>query len=176
MQKNWHLYLVGLSLVLLMAVAVGLTEAQGQSWLDKTWGDYTWGTYGGDREASRLAREEIVARENYCPTSGCILRLDNVSIRPNRARKGDTLTLSTSYTILTPEQVAIPVAITREIIFQGKSLGRTKSIDSRKLNGSWIQQVDFTLPANAVPGIYTLKTKVSTGFDMKEKETQFQVD
>jgi hypothetical protein len=85
------------------------------------------------------------------------------------------MVLATTYTILTPDAVAIPVAITRDISFQGKSLGRTKSMEMRKLNGTWLQEVDFTLPANARPGVYTLKTKVSTGYAASEKETQFQV-
>ena len=45
-------------------------------------GRLPWGVYNGDREASRLGREEIVARENYCSTSGCVLRLDGVEVRP----------------------------------------------------------------------------------------------
>ena len=57
--------------------------------------------------------------------------------------------LSTTYTILTPEQVALPVAITREIFYQGKSLGRTKSMESRVYNGTRTQEIDFTLPATA---------------------------
>ena len=32
------------------------------------------------------------------------------------------------------------------------------------------------MPDNAVPGIYTLKTKVSTGYASDQKEVQFQVD
>ena len=48
-------------------------------------------------------------------------------MRPSRAHKGDTLTLTTVYTILTPEQQALPVTITREIFFQGKVLGQTKN-------------------------------------------------
>ena len=35
--------------------------------------------------------------------------------------------LTTTYTILTPEQVALPVAITREIFYHGKSLGKPKA-------------------------------------------------
>ncbi len=160
----------------LIAVTFGLTQAGAQTgFLDRSWGDYTWGAYGGNREASRLGREDLVARENYCSTSGCVLRLDGVEVRPNQCRGGQTVVLSTTYTILTPDAVAIPVAISRDIIFQGKSLGRTKNIESRRLNGTWNQEVDFTLPANAVAGVYTLKTKVTTGYGSDQKETQFRV-
>jgi hypothetical protein len=169
-----------LGLTLLLALLCSIPAAQAQDRLGKfmdqqRWGDFTWGAYGASRETSRLGREEIVARENYCPTGGCVLRLDSVEVKPNRARKGDRLTLSTAYTLLTPDGVGIPVAVSREIVFQGKTLSRTKNMESRQINGSWTQDVDFTLPADAAPGNYTLRTRVSTGFDMKQQEVQFQV-
>ncbi|MCX5893658.1 MAG: hypothetical protein NTW80_11940 [Deltaproteobacteria bacterium] len=177
MQKIRRGYLIWLILAGLLVLTFGTTPAGAEKGLlDRSWGDYAFGTYGGNREASRQGREDIVARENYCSTSGCILRLEGVEVRPNKARAGQAMVLATTYTIMTPDAVAIPVAITRDIFFQGKSLGRTKSMEMRKLNGTWLQEVDFTLPANARPGIYTLKTKVTTGYAMSEKETQFQVE
>ena len=115
---------------------------------DLTWGDFT---FGPSRETQRLDREKSISRENYCPTGGCVIRLESVNVKPQRARKGETLLLTTSYTILTPEQIAIPISITREILFQGKSLGKTKSVETRRLNGTWDQEINFTLPANAAP-------------------------
>jgi hypothetical protein len=123
-----------------------------------------------------MGREEIIAREGYCPTGGCVLRLDRVEIKPHQARKGATLVLSTTYTILTPEQVAMPVAITREIFYHGKSLGKTKSIETRRYNGTWTQEINFTLPATAASGIYRLVTRISTGYGTAQDSTDFQVD
>ena len=177
MQKMRRSLLACLVLAGLIGVTFGVTDtgAQGQ-FLDRSWGGYTWGAYGGNREASRMGREDLVARENYCSTSGCVLRLDGVAVRPPKASGGQTMVLSTTYTILTPDAVAIPVAISRDIIFQGKSLGRTKNIESRRLNGTWVQEIDFTLPANAAAGVYTLKTKVTTGYGSDQKEVQFRVE
>lgn len=140
------------------------------------WGDYTWGAFGGSKEASRLGREQLMSRENYCPTSGCVIRLDSVSVKPPRARKGSTLVLATSYTILTPENIAIPVTISREVLFQGKSLGKTKTMETRKLNGAWDQETNFSLPADAAPGEYTLITQISTGYGLDQKTVQFRVE
>jgi hypothetical protein len=177
MQKIRRRYLALLVLagIIWITCAVNETWAQGR-FLDQSWGDYTWGTYGGNREASRLGREDLVARENYCSTSSCVLRLEGVEVRPPKCKSGQNVVLSTTYTILTPDAVAIPVAISRDIVFQGKSLGRTKNIESRRLNGTWVQEVDFTLPANAVAGVYTLKTKVTTGYGSDQKEVQFRVE
>ena len=173
MQKNGYRYQVWISVLLWVGLSVVIWVPQGQSGpLD----DYTFGFWGNSREESRMGREDIIAREGYCPTGGCVLRLDKVEVKPNRARKGATLLLSTTYTILTPEHIALPVAITREIFYQEKSLGRTKSIESRVYNGTRTQEIDFTLPANAAPGIYQLITKISTGYGTAQDRTDFQVD
>jgi hypothetical protein len=136
----------------------------------------SWALWGTSRETRRLGREETVARENYCPTGGCVIRLDRVSVKPLRARAGDTLVLSTSYTLLTPEHIAIPVSISREIFFQGKSLGKTKSTDTRTLNGTFDQEINFQLPANAAAGSYTLVTVISTGYGQDQKTVDFRVE
>jgi len=173
MQKNRYRYQVCLSLLLWLGLSLVISVPQGHSGpLD----DFTFGFWGNSREESRMGREDIIAREGYCPTGGCVLRLDKVEVKPNRARKGATLLLSTTYTILTPEHVALPVAITREIFYQEKSLGRTKSLESRVYNGTRTQEIDFTLPADAAPGIYQLITKISTGYGTAQDRTDFQVD
>ena len=173
MQKYGFRHLVWLSLILLAGLSLNVPEARTQPGFLS---DYTFGWYGTSREESRLGREDIIAREGYCPTGGCVLRLDKVEVRPNQARRGGTLQLSTTYTILTPEQVALPVAITREIFYREKSLGRTKSIESRVYNGTRTQHIDFTLPADAAPGIYQLITKISTGYGTAQDRTDFQVE
>lgn len=172
--QNRHLLLIGLSLIILLGLFHANTEA-GPKAIKTPLGEYTWGTVGDSRESLGLSREEVIVREGSCPTGGCVLKINEVQVRPARAHKGNTLTLTTVYTILTPEQVAIPVSITREIFFQGKTLGQTKSMDSGKLNGSWTQEIDFTLPADARPGVYTLRTKVNTGYGAAQKDVTFEV-
>jgi hypothetical protein len=173
MRKYGYRYLVRLSLLLLIGLCLNVPEARTQPGFLS---DYTFGFWGTNREQSRMGREDIIAREGYCPTGGCVLRLDKVEIKPNRARKGATLLLSTTYTILTPEQVSLPVAITREIFYHGKSLGRTKSLESRVYNGTRTQEINFTLPADAAPGIYELITKITTGYGSAQDRTDFQVE
>jgi len=173
MKKSGCRFHVWLGLLVWLGVAFSITAAQAQPrFLD----DWTWGYWGASREESRLGREQIIAREGYCPTGGCVLRLDRVEVKPPQARKGATLLLSTTYTILTPEQIALPVAISREIFFQGKSLGKTKSIETRRYNGTWTQEINFTLPASAAPGVYRLVTRISTGYGAAQDSTDFQVE
>ena len=173
--QNRRLLLLGLSLLILLGLGYAHTEAGAQV-IKTPVGEYSWGYFGGSRESQGMSREDVIVREGSCPTGGCILKLKEVEVRPPRAHKGDTLTLTTVYTILTPEQVALPVSITREIFFQGKALGQTRSMDSSKLNGDWTQTVDFTLPADARPGVYTLRTKVTTGYGSAQKDVTFEVD
>ena len=173
MRKNGFGYLVWLGLILLAGLCLNVPEARTQPGFLS---DYTFGFWGTPREDSRMGREDIIAREGYCPTGGCVLRLDKVEVRPNRARQGATLRLATTYTILTPEEVGLPVSITREIFFQGKSLGRTKSIESRVYNGTRTQEINFTLPATAATGSYQLITKITTGYGTAMDSTDFQVE
>jgi len=156
-------------LVALMLAALA-PEVSAQAAFEDSWGYWT-----AHREDRRLSREDAVAKYNYCPTGGCVLRLEGVSVRPYEARKGETLTMVTTVTILTPENVGIPLGITREVFYQGKSLGRTKNLDLRAKNGTWDQTANFTLPADAPPGRYSVSTKITTGYGMDEKTTEFVV-
>lgn len=160
-------------LLLWLGLGFALSEVKAQT---GSIGGFTWGYLDEAREEKRLGREDLIAREGYCPTGGCVLRLDAVEVHPSRARRGGTVLLTTTYTLLTPEQVAIPVTITREVAFGGRSLGQTKNIDASKLNGTWTQNVQFTLPGNAAAGEYTLTTKVSTGYGTAQKSVPFWVE
>jgi hypothetical protein len=173
MQKIGFRYRAALAVLGWLALSLALLVPQGQTGpLD----NFTFGFWGNQQESMRLNREDVIAREGYCPTGGCVLRLDQVTIKPDHAKKGDTLLLSTTYTILTPEQVALPVAISREIFYHGKSLGQTRSIETRRQNGTWTQKIEFTLPANAAAGIYRLETKISTGYGTAMDNTDFMVE
>ncbi len=166
MTKISRISLLSLSLLALFCLAA---YAQG---VKTPLGDFRWTRY---QEEKKMTREEAVAKYNYCPTGGCVIRLEEVQVRPSSARPGDTLTLTTTYTILTAEDTPIPISITREMFYQGKSLGVTKAIDTRNLNGTWTQKVDFPLASNATPGIYTLVTRINTGYGRDEKSVQFSV-
>ena len=120
-------------------------------------------------------REATIARHNYCPTGGCVIRLEEVKLQPIEVPPGATLTLTTKFTILTPENLPIPVTISREVVFQGKSLGRVKAMNSDNKNGTYVQDLNFTLPRDVVPGVYTLVTRVSTGYGMDQKSLEFYV-
>jgi len=139
-------------------------------------GEFTYSNWGQYRQEMQLSREDAVARYNYCPTGGCVVRLESVDVKPSRAYKGESLILTTAYTILTPEQVAIPVTISREIFFKGKSLGKTEQFADRNFNGTWKQQASFSLPPNAAPGIYTVVTRISTGYGSDKKSIDFTVE
>jgi hypothetical protein len=135
-------------------------------------GDFRWTRY---QEEKKRTREEAVAKYNYCPTGGCVIRLEEVHVRPSSARPGDTMTLTTTYTLLTATDTPIPVSITREMFYQGKSLGQTKALSTRNLNGTWTQKVEFPLASDSTPGIYTLVTRINTGYGRDEKSVQFAV-
>jgi hypothetical protein len=132
-----------------------------------------WGSYSDIR---RQEREAAAARANYCPTSGCVIRLDQLALTPRRVQRGQAARLSLTYTILTADDIGIPVTISREIFYQGASLGKTSSRNLRTPNGTFEQIVEFTLPPDSKPGTYTLKALISTGYGQDEKSLEFRVD
>jgi hypothetical protein len=132
-----------------------------------------WGTY---KDEVRQDREAAVAKHNYCPTSGCVVRLDKVAVTPQRVQRGRAATMALTYTILTADDIGIPVTINRELFYQGRSLSKTSSKNMRTPNGTFDQEVAFTLPENSTPGRYTLKTRISTGYGQDEKSLDFIVD
>ena len=132
-----------------------------------------WGSY---KDIMRSSREDAIAKHNYCPTSGCVVRLDKLAVIPNQVQKGRDAAIALTYTVLTADDTGVPVTITREMFFQGKSLGKTSSRNMRTPNGTFEQQVAFTLPDNSPPGQYTLKTRVSTGYGQDEKIINFNVN
>ena len=172
--QNRRLGLIALSLLILLGLGYAHTETAAQI-RGPLGGEYNFGYFGGSWDRYLQSREDVINREGVCPTGGCVLKLNEVKVSPPRAHKGDTLALTTSYTILTPEQKAIPVTVSRQIFFEGKALGQTSSIDSLHYNGDWTQELDFTLPADARPGVYTLRTKVSTGYVDRQKDVTFEV-
>ena len=132
-----------------------------------------WGTYN---DVVRQTREDAAAKHNYCPTSGCVIRLDKLAVTPQQVQRGRYAAIALTYTILTSENTGIPVTISREIFYQGRSLGKTTSRNMRTPNGTFDQEVAFTLPDNSPSGQYTLKTRISTGFGQDEKSVDFTVN
>lgn len=165
MNKVGRISLLSLGLLGLLALSV---SAQVRTPL----GDFRWNRY---QEEKQMTREEAVARYNYCPTGGCIIRIEDVQISPTTARPGYTLSLTTTYTLLTATDTPIPVSLTREIFYQGKSLGQTKLLSTRNLNGTWTQRIYFPVARDATPGFYTLVTRISTGYGSDEKSVEFTV-
>lgn len=155
------------------SVAALFTACAGDIGVKTPLGDIVWDQYRQERRASQ---EEAAARYNYCPTDGCVIRLESVQVTPSPARPGENLTLSMSYTLLTADKTAIPLTISREIFFKGASLGKLQSLDLRNYNGTWTQQVGYRLPAQAARGDYTLVTRISTGYGMDQKNTDFTVE
>jgi hypothetical protein len=132
-----------------------------------------WGTYN---DVVRQTREDAAAKHNYCPTSGCVIRLDKLAVTPNQVQRGRNATIALTYTILTAENTGIPVTISREIFYQGRSLGKTTSRNMRTPNGTFDQEVAFSLPDASAAGHYTLKTRISTGYGQDEKSVDFEVN
>jgi hypothetical protein len=74
MTKTHRILLVSLSLLAFLCLTA---YAQG---VKTPFGDFRWNRY---QEEKKLTREEAVAKYNYCPTGGCVIRLDDIPARGN---------------------------------------------------------------------------------------------
>ncbi len=135
-------------------------------------GDIYWTQFQQHRQA---AREEAAARYRYCPEGGCLIRLEKVQIEPLAVQRGESLSVITTFTLLTAEEGPIPVTISRDLLRGREFLGRIKEITTTQANGTWSQKVDFTMPPGAGPGLYTLATRISTPYGSHRMDTQFTV-
>jgi|UniRef100_A0A7V6DPB0 hypothetical protein len=140
---------------------------------NKPAGGFVWSRF----QTQKIQEEEAsLAKNNYCPTGGCVIRLDEVKLQPVNALRGDILTLTTKYTLLTSNNLSVPITISRELVVRGKSLGRVKAMNSNNSSGTYVQTMNFQIPVDAEPGVYTLITRISTGFGMGEKSIEFLVN
>ncbi len=170
MSTAWGKIVLAVSLALMTAGSAG---AQGPGSFANPTGEPFWtDRYRQERQRSR---EDAISRYNYCPTSGCVVRLESVEAKPKEIRRGQDLHLSTTYTLLTASDVAIPVRFSREIFFQGQSLGKNLSVSTRNYNGTWTQESDITLPADAARGTYTIRTEITTAYGSDAKTVQFTI-
>ncbi len=182
MRRKWA---VRLRLMIMAAILVqaGALEVWGQAGNPGNWEFFAtptrnpqeprWGSYSDIR---RQEREQAAAKANYCPTSGCVIRLDQLSLTPKRVSRGQSLRIGMVYTILTADDIGVPVTITRELLYQGKPLSKASSRNLRTPNGTFEQTVEMTLPPDSKPGTYTLRALISTGYGRDEKAIDFQVD
>ncbi len=133
----------------------------------------TIGHYAYDVKRSRA---ETASLYSYKPTSGPLIRIEDVAVIPRVVRPGEKVDLQATYAVLHPDPDArIGIIEIREIRRNGVLIGRP-SVKVVRTGGTYTSVVPLFLPANARPGTYTVITTIDGGIARDTRETTFTVE
>ena len=89
---------------------------------------------------------------NYSPARGNVVDIEKADVTPARARAGQQVNMVMAYTFLTPENAPVSATLGREVRFGGATVGQPYQVQVSNSNGTYVDQVAFTVPNNASPG------------------------
>ena len=132
------------------------------------------GAIGNYLERQDRDRTAAAIAVGYLPEQGELLKLETVEALPTTTRRGDIVNLTSTYTVLTPNNRPLTIRETREIRHNG-SLVANPFIDVQRSNGTFTSILPIMLPANAKPGTYEVTTTVSKDQRTSRSMTNFTV-
>ncbi len=132
------------------------------------------GTIGNYLERQDRDGAAAAVAIGYLPEQGEMLTVDTVEASPTTARHGDIVNLTSTYTVLTPNNRPMTIRETREVRLNG-SLVANPFIDVQRSNGTFTSILPITLPQNAKPGTYEVTTTVSKDQHTSRSMTNFTV-
>ena len=103
-----------------------------------------------------------------------VVRVERVQAEPSLLRPGDTVSLNTTYSILSPSEQLVAVRETREVRLNGE-LVANPAIEVARQTGTYSSALPITLPANARAGRYEVTTTVASGDRQSTSTTNFSV-
>jgi hypothetical protein len=98
-----------------------------------------------------------------------------VYVNPPQVQAGQQVNLGMDYTILTPSNAPVTSTLYREIRLNGSMLGQPYQNEVTNANGTFSDQVNYSLPSNAQPGNYTVVSRVMNNYGSAEKVSYFSV-
>ena len=122
------------------------------------------------RDAAAAARAY-----NYTPQE-TVVNIDKTEVVPARVRAGQQVNMVMNYTILTPGGEPVAATLVREVRLGGAGLGKPYETNVTNDNGSFADQVAYTLPSNATPGTYMVVSRLVTSLGAQESTAYFIVE
>jgi len=120
-------------------------------------------------------RNVAVQQYNYNPSQGVLVDVSQATVAPGTARPSQTINMVMNYTILTPDNTPTQVTLYREVRQNGQTVGQPNAIQVMNQNGTYQDQVAFSVPPNATPGMYTVSNRVLTSYGSAERTSSFTV-
>ncbi|MDD2900879.1 MAG: glycine zipper domain-containing protein [Syntrophales bacterium] len=132
--------------------------------------------YAEHRNSERRSAQAAAQSYNYSPSQGSVVDINQVYVNPTQARPGQSVSLGMDYTILTPNNAPVTSTLYREIRVGGTTLGQPYQTTVTNANGTFSDQVNYSLPNNAQPGNYTVVSRVMNQYGSAEKTSYFTVN
>ena len=130
--------------------------------------------YASHRNSEMRSSQAAAQAYNY-QGQGNVVSVDNVTASPSTVRPGQQVNLGMNYTILTPDNAPASVTLVREIRYGGSPVGSPYQTTVTNANGSFNDNVSYSLPSNATPGVYTVTSRVMSSYGTSQKDTSFSV-
>jgi hypothetical protein len=131
--------------------------------------------YAEHRNSQARSSQAAAQTYNYTPTQGNVVSIDQVDVNPSSVRAGQQVTLGMTYTILTPDNNPVAVNLVRELRFGGSMVGQPYQTTVNNQNGSYTDQVVYSLPGNATPGTYTITSRINSNYGSAQRDGSFTV-
>jgi hypothetical protein len=130
--------------------------------------------YAAHRNSEIRSSQAAAQAYNY-QGQGNVVSVDNVSASPSMARPGQQVNLGMTYTILTPSNAMVNVSLVREMRVNGQLVGSPYQTAVSNDNGTYSDNVSYSLPSNATPGNYTVTSKVMSSYGSSQRDANFTV-
>ena len=131
--------------------------------------------YAEHRNSQARSSQSAAQAYNYTPAQGNVVSIDRVDVNPSLARPGQQVQLGMTYTILTPNNQPASVTLVREVRFGGAPVGQPYQTTVNNANGTYTDQVAYTLPGNASRGTYTVTSRINSSYGSDQREGSFTV-
>ena len=124
---------------------------------------------------SEIRSAQAAAQANNYQGQGNVVSVDNVTASPSTVRPGQQVNLGMNYTILTPDNKPVSATLVREIRYQGNLVGSPYQTTVTNANGSFNDNVTYSLPNNATPGVYTVTSRLTSNYGTSQRDASFSV-
>ena len=130
--------------------------------------------YASHRNSETRSGQAAAQANNY-QGQGNVVSVDNVAASPAAVRPGQPVNLGMNYTILTPDNQPVSATLVREIRYQGNLVGSPYQTTVSNSNGSFNDNVTYSLPNNATPGVYTVTSRLTSNYGTSQRDASFSV-
>ena len=159
-------------------IGAGTGHAGTGAWVGAAAGGVLGGVGGAlyaSHRNSEIRSSQAAAQAYNYQGQGNVVSVDRATASPGMARPGQQIMLGVDYTILTPENVPVSAILVREIRYNGSLVGSPYETTVTNANGSYNDNVTYSLPNNATPGVYTVVTRLMSNYGTSQRDASFSV-